>query len=576
MKKYFFICFVLLTMSMICSCSKDEEGMYIKVPQGEVNYLGSKIDFDPDGGTKTFAFVTNRDWSITIADTRSGIDWLNVSAKSGSAGEHRIDLDVSKNETYDDRSVVVNLIIGDSITKIIVNQKQLDAMTLTADLFELPVDGGSFEVEVKSNIDYKVEIPDEFNWIHLGQQNQTRALVTSRLAFTVDASEEYAKREGLVYIISGDKKETIHVFQTGSEILTLSRNEIYLSSKEQNVSLFVNSNFDYAIEMPSVDWISEVSTRSMSSHIINLLVAENTSFEQREASIRFFDKNSAKEDFVKIVQSAKGYLEITSAKEYTVFEDGQDIAVTLKASNSLIVEAGATWIKSIETRSVSESSLAFKVTAKNDLQNSRKSFIAFTDTINGLSDTVKVTQVRSILFAKTTMELMAEATAEIEFTQNIGGKLTWTSSNTNVASVDQDGKVTAIAKGTTIITAMAEDGKHKATCNVTVKDITDYINAYCSGGSVFITNDLLQYGSSLGFVFRNNSTDTVTLESMQLIDGKTGSAGNLMTIGKEVQPNTSVSYSVSIGMAGIHLPITNRMTFSFKGKEYFIDVKYDR
>jgi len=45
----------------------------------------------------------------------------------------------------------------------------------------------------------------------------------------------------------------------------------------------------------------------------------------------------------------------------------------------------------------------------------------------------------------------------------------WTSSNTKVATVDQNGLVTAIAKGTATITATSVDGKKTATCKVTVK-----------------------------------------------------------------------------------------------------------
>ena len=45
--------------------------------------------------------------------------------------------------------------------------------------------------------------------------------------------------------------------------------------------------------------------------------------------------------------------------------------------------------------------------------------------------------------------------------------VTWTSSNPSVASVDQNGKVTALQEGTAVITAKA--GDKTATCSVTVK-----------------------------------------------------------------------------------------------------------
>lgn len=47
-------------------------------------------------------------------------------------------------------------------------------------------------------------------------------------------------------------------------------------------------------------------------------------------------------------------------------------------------------------------------------------------------------------------------------------EVTWTSSNTSVVEVDEDGTVTAIAVGESTITATTVDGGHTATCVVTV------------------------------------------------------------------------------------------------------------
>ncbi|WP_042345359.1 Ig-like domain-containing protein, partial [Capnocytophaga canis] len=47
-------------------------------------------------------------------------------------------------------------------------------------------------------------------------------------------------------------------------------------------------------------------------------------------------------------------------------------------------------------------------------------------------------------------------------------KVTWTSANTAIATVDDLGKVTGVASGTVYITATTEDSKKTATCKVTV------------------------------------------------------------------------------------------------------------
>lgn len=48
-------------------------------------------------------------------------------------------------------------------------------------------------------------------------------------------------------------------------------------------------------------------------------------------------------------------------------------------------------------------------------------------------------------------------------------KLTWKSSNKKVAKVDKNGKITALAAGTTTIKVISEDGNYTAACKVTVR-----------------------------------------------------------------------------------------------------------
>lgn len=47
-------------------------------------------------------------------------------------------------------------------------------------------------------------------------------------------------------------------------------------------------------------------------------------------------------------------------------------------------------------------------------------------------------------------------------------KVRWTSDNETVATVSEDGVVTAVAGGTAVITATTHDGLFTATCTVTV------------------------------------------------------------------------------------------------------------
>ncbi len=83
-----------------------------------------------------------------------------------------------------------------------------------------------------------------------------------------------------------------------------------------------------------------------------------------------------------------------------------------------------------------------------------------------------VSPVTGVTLNKTTLELVEGSTERLIATvspSNAGNKkVTYTTSNKRVATVDDTGKVTALSAGTTTITVVTEEGKYKAKCQVTV------------------------------------------------------------------------------------------------------------
>ena len=106
----------------------------------------------------------------------------------------------------------------------------------------------------------------------------------------------------------------------------------------------------------------------------------------------------------------------------------------------------------------------FTVTATNDSGSDSKAFI------------LTVTQpVTSVTLDKNTLELYTGSSENLTATvapDNATNKtVTWSSSDNTVATVDNNGNVTAVKEGTATITATAADGSGcSATCTVTVTD----------------------------------------------------------------------------------------------------------
>ncbi|MBR5574272.1 MAG: Ig-like domain-containing protein [Paludibacteraceae bacterium] len=107
--------------------------------------------------------------------------------------------------------------------------------------------------------------------------------------------------------------------------------------------------------------------------------------------------------------------------------------------------------------------------------------------IVGSSNERPILSVESVTLDKTSCELMPTETAQLIATVNPGyvanKNVTWTSSNTAVATVDANGLVTAVAAGSATITATSvADNTKTATCTVNVMaeltDATYYANAF--------------------------------------------------------------------------------------------------
>ena len=90
-----------------------------------------------------------------------------------------------------------------------------------------------------------------------------------------------------------------------------------------------------------------------------------------------------------------------------------------------------------------------------------------------LKVTVKSYPVTSVTLSKQklTMKTGQRKTLKVKITPSnaTNKKIKWKSSNRKTVTVDRNGTITALKKGTAVIKAVSADGKKKASCTVTVR-----------------------------------------------------------------------------------------------------------
>lgn len=383
------ILFIFL-LNFSCSNNDEADTPEIIVPNDEQEYFDEGINFDTQAHEKNITFTTNTDWTIDIAETRSNVSWCTVFPKSGKAGKNSIQIKTEENDTYDDRSVVITLNVGNVKKTIMITQKQRDALIVTSKRVEIDAEGGDFEVKVKSNIDYDVVIPDEFKqWISFA--GKSRTLSTAELEFEVAKSEEVEKREGAVIIKGGMFSETVQVFQTGQKILLLTEDECDVPAEGGTITAEIKSNFDYEVKMPDVDWITEnTGSRSVSSHTLYYMVSPNTSGESREADIVFYDRDSDLSNTLHIDQNAKSVFQV-SQHSFTVNSEGENISFSVHTNLDYEVQTDVDWIIQNSTRGFEDKTLLFTV-QPNKTSEKRIGTITVGNAEENLMESITVTQ----------------------------------------------------------------------------------------------------------------------------------------------------------------------------------------
>lgn len=394
-------------------CSDEEAPAEIIPNSGSEIYFTKSLDFTSDNGETILSFTTNKNWAIDVSQSGGDVSWCTVSPNQGKAGENQVLVRVQRNESTDDRNVVLNLTAGDLTKSIVVTQKQKDAITLTTAKFEVDSNGGDIQVEVRANVSYDVVIPEQYqSWIREGSgstimddkgQRNNQAYTTRSdmdkaiLRFHISPSEEYDKREGEIIFRSGELVETLKIYQTGGGILLLSKNEYTVSDKGEQIKVEISSNFDFEVKMPQADWITANVTRSVSSHTLYYTVAPNTTYDKREAEIVYYDrKDKSVADTLKIVQVQKDAI-LLSQKEYDIAAKGETIEISVQTNvdyDIYIDEEDSQWIKLVQnaiTKSFKQDKLFFQI-EENSKVKSRVGNIVFVSTENALADTVWIVQ----------------------------------------------------------------------------------------------------------------------------------------------------------------------------------------
>jgi uncharacterized protein YjdB len=439
---------------------------------------------------------------------------------------------------------------------------------------------------VKSNFDYDIDFQGA-TWVKQRKAAKTRGITSRLLQLSVDENDGIEKRTAKIKLYDKKSSASIEVILNqlpNTPTIVPEKKEYEVDANKQNLDIKISSNVDYSVDLQGADWIKDrnaAQTRSLATSTLKLEIAKNDGYDSRTAKIKLTQKNGTASEVITITQKAKNGIEIPT-KEYTIDENGDtlNIDVNSNVDYKLIINDNCKeWISELQkTRGLSSYTHQLVIKALGDNED-RTGTITISNEELKLSQTITIKQRRTLYFKKQKIFIPIGKQRTISLTNISEQGTIWTSNDENIAIVEatvaNDGIVKGKSKGSAIITAKTEDGKHFATCKVKVCYITELISAFCNESSISVNNGKVENGSILSWIFKNESTDRVVLNTLQLIDGKNGTKGDIIPVNKNVDGETSVDISTTIGTTGMYLPIYCRFRYSHDREEYTLDAIFD-
>ena len=475
-----------------------------------------KNDFEVEqgGGTFTVNLTHNISYDVEIPDdcdwitlpisTRGKPQTSNLKPQTRAGAESQttvLTFRVKENTTYEARDAIITISNKEAGAEIKVSIHQAFTTTFKADKtsFDVPTEGGTITVNMESNVGYDVSIPSDCDWITLpvstrgksqtsnlksqtsNLKPQTRAAKTTAVVLRVSENTTYKERDAVVTISNKEAGVSvgIYIHQPFETVFNVDKAEAEVPMDGGTVTATVESNVDYNVSIPSdCKWItlssgSRSRTRGTKTSVLVFRVAPNTSGRPRAATVTIGNTSAGVRKGLTITQPFESSFKVDEAG-FELDERSSVIGVNVSANVSVSVQSQDDWLTVGNKTNVTENSWTQQiiVSAFSDKAEQRIGHVKFI--YPEAADTPKIIEVvqkRTLYIGESAVTIKAGEKYDLsqKLTNSKARTLTWSSSNTKIATVNSSGTVTAVAAGKAVITVKSVDGKFSDTVNVTVE-----------------------------------------------------------------------------------------------------------
>ena len=365
-----------------------------------------------EGGALDFAVQANVDFTVS-----TNADWITQVEARGLT-ERMLCFEVTPNEGEEMREAVITLESGSVKQTIKVQQfGKMEEPFIDLSLQEYKVGnaGGTFQIDVRTNIEYQVIIPDESWIIETAYDGITHF-------FEVLLNDTYDARTAEIRFVNTEKgiEKTVTVTQEALYDILIEQSSYEIGAEGGVLDLPLQANMDFEVKT-SEKWITQVNARGLTEQVLHFNVEENLQSNERTAVITISSPNVTHE--IQVIQRGKEdpFLQL-SLQEYQANSTGGVFSINVEANIEYqVIMPAENWI----TKTRSDGDTHFFDISPNETYDARTTEICFVNEEEGVEKTVTVkqTQLETIIVPQNfytfgpeggTLNLLVQASVDYE------------------------------------------------------------------------------------------------------------------------------------------------------------------
>ena len=354
----------------------------------------NKFDIPQEGGEFTVEVQSNISYDIVIDDDCQS--WISEVPQSKALNTYTHTFSVESNQDTTKRDGSIEIIGSNGKTETVnIYQAQKDELVLSKSEETVPAKGGEVRVQLRSNVDYEVIVPEDVDWVEQLQSDKADELV-----FNVMPNSETSTREAEITVKdkNSDLSQIFTIIQTpGSIVLDETYYEVPASGDTLDIVFTSDVEYEIIIGEDDASWITYEETKSEDSyqHNLRIFVGPNTVNEIRAAEIDIKDKNSDIKATVTVRQLTgdiileDSWIEADASGETIRVPFATDIEYEVN-----IPEEYSSWISlvsAVQTKALKDTAFSLKI-EPNATGNRREARIAVKDKYSDLSQTLTIEQ----------------------------------------------------------------------------------------------------------------------------------------------------------------------------------------